>query len=254
MDIIAGQKIWIIGASSGIGAALAAALAARGAQLTLSARRRTELEKISHDFKSPPVIAPVDVSDVESLRAIAQAHGPFDRVIFLAALYHPGLIEDSQIEVARQMVDINIGGALNMIDAVYPAMRQAGKGQIVLCGSVAGYCGLPNGQPYSLTKAAIMNLAQSLKVEAGRYGIDVKLISPGFVRTPLTDQNDFDMPMLIEPEEAARLIAEGLTGRAFEIHFPQKFTRMVKLLSILPYSVYFALARLILARKIKSGC
>jgi short-subunit dehydrogenase len=253
MDIVTGQKIWIIGASSGIGAALAAELSRRGAQLTLSARRRGELEKISHGLKKPAVIAPVDVSDIKSLHDIALVHGPFDSVIFLAAIYNPGLIEDMKIDNAHQMVNINIGGALNMIDAVYPGMRQAGKGQIVLCGSVAGYCGLPNSQPYSLTKAAIMNLAQSLKVEAERYGIDVKLISPGFVRTPLTDQNDFDMPMLMEPEDAARVIADGLTGRAFEIHFPRKFTCFVKLLSILPYSLYFLFARSILNKKIGNG-
>lgn len=243
MDTVKGKKIWIIGASSGIGAALANELSCRGALLTLSARRREELEKISTGLKNSAVIAPLDVSDAKTLQEIAQIHGPFDSVIFLAALYKPGLIEDMNLDEAHRMVDINIGGALNVINAVYPVMRQRANGQIVLCGSVAGYCGLPNGQPYSLTKAAIMNLAQSLRVEAAPHHIDVKLISPGFVRTPLTDQNDFDMPMIIEPEEAACLIADGLTGRAFEIHFPAKFTWLMKLVSILPYGFYFGLMR-----------
>ena len=148
------------------------------------------------------------------------------------------------------MVDINVNGALNTIDAVYPQMRRSGKGQIVLCGSVAGYAGLPNSQPYSLTKAAIINLAQTLKTEAQRYNVDVKLISPGFVRTPLTDKNDFQMPMIVEPEYAAKTIADGLSAKAFEIHFPKKFTWIVKILSLLPYGLYFPITRKIMRDKL----
>lgn len=250
MDNIRDKKIWIVGASSGIGAALALELSRRGAVLTLSARRAEELENISRDFERPARIAPLDVSDAHSMHQVAQEHGPFDSVIFMAAIYNPGLLENMKLDDARRVIDINVNGALNVIDAVYPAMRQLKKGQIVLCGSVAGYCGLPNSQPYSLTKAAVMNLAQTLKIEAERHNIDVKLISPGFVRTPLTDKNDFNMPMMIEPEEAARIIADGLTRANFEIHFPGKFTNIVKLLSILPHSLYFSIARRILKTKI----
>lgn len=253
MNSLNNKKIWIIGASSGIGAALAAELSRRGADLTLSARRKDALEKISKDFGRPARIVPLDVSDPNSMHEAVQAYGFFDSVIFMAATYNPGLIENMDIEYAHRMIEINIGGALNAIQAVYPAMRQAGKGQIVLCGSVAGYCGLPNSQPYSLTKAAIMSLAQTLKVEAERHNIDVKLISPGFVRTPLTDKNNFSMPMMIEPEEAARVIADGLTRANFEIHFPRKFTNIVKFLSILPYSLYFYIARCILKNKISKA-
>ena len=249
MDTIRNKKVWIIGASSGIGAALAAELSRRGAVLTLSARRRDELDKISSSLATPATIAPLNVTDIDALRAAAQAQGPFDSVVFLAATYNPGLIEDTNIDDARRMVDININGALNAIDAVYADMRRAGKGQIVLCGSVAGYCGLPNSQPYSLTKAAIMNLAQTLCIEAQRHNIDVKLISPGFVRTPLTAKNDFDMPFIIEPDAAARLIADGLTARAFEIHFPKRLTCAVKILSMLPYGLYFRITDAILKKK-----
>ncbi len=246
MDTVKDKKIWIIGASSGIGAALAGELDRRGAKLILSARRNEELEKISRRLSVSSAVAPLDVSDARAVHEAALAHGPFDSVIFLAAIYNPGLLENINLEDAHHMIYINIGGALNTIDSVYPAMRQARAGQIVLCGSVAAYCGLPNSQPYSLTKAAIMNLSQSLWVEAARHNVDVKLISPGFVRTPLTDKNDFDMPMILEPEEAAKIIADGMTKRAFEIHFPRKFTRKVKLLSMLPYSLYFRIAQNIL--------
>lgn len=253
MNTLENRRIWIIGASSGIGEALAHELARRGARLVLSARRKEAMEKIAAGLKGPVSVAPLDVNDAGSLRKAAQDNGPFDSVIFLAAAYKPGLLENMDFEESRRVVNTNINGALNVIDAVYPLMRQAGKGQIVLCGSVAGYCGLPNSQPYSLTKAAIMNLAQSLKVEAERHNIDVKLISPGFVRTPMTDKNDFDMPMIIGPEEAARRIADGLTRPAFEIHFPKKFTWIVKFLAALPYGVYFAIARNILKKKIGSA-
>lgn len=252
-DTLENKKIWVIGASSGIGAALAAELDQRGAHLVLSARRHDELEKISRNFLSPPALMPLDVGDSAALQKAAQESGPFDSVIFLAAVYNPGLLEDMKLADARRTLDINICGAINTIDAVYPAMRQAGKGQIVLCGSVAGYRGLPNSQPYSMTKAAMISLAETLKVEAEPHGINVKLISPGFVRTPMTAQNDFAMPMMIEPEEAAKIIADGLTAKAFEIHFPKKFTWMIKCIAALPYFLYFPIARCILKNKSKKG-
>ncbi len=251
MDTLANKKIWIIGASSGIGAALATELSRHGARLVLSARRETELAKLCESMPRPSEICPADVSDAKALNDIAAKHGPFDSVIFLAAIYEPGLLEQMSPDSARKTVDINIMGALNTVAAVYPAMKAARKGQIVLCGSVAGYCGLPNSQPYSLTKAAVMNLTQTLRVEARPHNVDIKLISPGFVRTPLTDKNDFDMPFIIEASDAARIIAKGLTARAFEIHFPKRFTWIVKLLALMPYPVYFRITATMLKKKTK---
>jgi short-subunit dehydrogenase len=250
MNTLKGKKIWIIGASSGIGAALTAELSKRGALLTISARREGSLETVASTLTPKPALAPLDVSNSGDLKFAFEKHGPFDSVIFLAAIYNPGLLEDMDLLQAKNMIDININGALNMIDTVYPQMRSAQKGQILLCGSVAAYAGLPNSQPYSLTKAAIMNLTQTLKTEAERYNVDVKLISPGFVKTPLTDKNNFQMPMIVEPECAAKIIADGLTSKAFEIHFPKKFTWIVKILSLLPYGAYFSISRKILKDKL----
>jgi short-subunit dehydrogenase len=249
MDSLKDKKVWIIGASSGIGAALAAELFARGSQLVLSARRMDELEKLKSTLGNAPDIEAFDVSNAEHLAVAAQKHGPFDSVIFLAAAYNPTLLEHMNIAEVHKTIDININGALNTIQAVYGDMRARKSGQIVLCGSVAGYCGLPYSQPYSLTKAAIMSLAQSLKTEAAFHGVDVKLISPGFVRTPLTDKNDFAMPMMIEPAKAAKAIADGLLKSSFEIHFPKKFTWIVKILSLLPYILYFKITKSILKKK-----
>lgn len=251
MKNLTNKKIWIIGASSGIGAALADELSLRGARLILSARRKNELDSLAASLPQPVEICPADVSDAKTLKDIATRLEPFDSVIFLAATYEPGLIEDMSLQSAEKTVDINIKGALNTVAAVYPAMKAARKGQIVLCGSVAGYCGLPNSQPYSLTKAAVMNLAQTLRVEARQHNVDVKLISPGFVRTPLTDKNDFDMPFIMEAPAAAKIIADGLTARSFEIHFPKRFTWIVKLLALMPYPVYFRIAKTMLTNKTK---
>lgn len=239
MDDFTNKTVWIVGASSGIGAALAAELDRRGAHLVLTARRGDVLASINHQLGGRHRVIAADVVDAPALAAAAQAIGPIDSAVYLAALYTPALLEDMDINAARQTVEVNLIGALNFIDAVYGPMRAQKHGQIALCGSVAGYCGLPAGQPYGATKAAVINLAQSLRVEAAVHGIDVRLINPGFVRTPLTDKNDFDMPMIMEPEAAAHALADGLCGRRFEISFPAKFTRLVRWMSWLPYPLFF---------------
>ena len=141
------------------------------------------------------------------------------------------------INAAMDMVDINFKGALNVVHAALPVLKKRVHGQLALCGSVAGYRGLPYSQPYGATKAALISLAESLKVE--NEELDIKVINPGFVRTPMTDKNDFKMPMIIEPEEAAKIIAKELQTSRFEIHFPKRFTFLVKLLALLPSFLYF---------------
>ncbi len=243
------QIVWIIGASSGIGLALARELAARGAILALSARRKDDLESIQSSLGHVHKVFAVDVTDSDmvarSAQAIRAAFGRIDRVVFLAAAYAPMKLNALAQPVTRQIVDVNLTGAFNIVHAVIPILNsQQNKGQIALCGSVAGYIGLPGGQPYSATKAAIINLAESLYAESsGRF--DVKLISPGFVRTPLTDKNDFTMPMIIGPEQAAKEIANGLLLQRFEIHFPKKFTTLLKFMRLLPYGMSLRLIRMI---------
>lgn len=244
MDRFEGKNIWIIGASSGIGHALSKDLSQRGAKLILSARSADKLEALKTELAGDTHVYPVDISNLESLqnalKFVQEKCGHIDSIINLAALYEPASIKDMNIEKARLLVDVNLTGSLNLIHAALPVLKSQSHGQFVLCGSVAGYRGLPNGQPYSATKAAIINLAESLKVE--NPDLDIKLISPGFVRTPLTDKNDFEMPMMIEPEEAAKAIADGLLKKNFEIHFPKKFTILMKLLRLLPNAVYFKIA------------
>ena len=235
------KVIWIIGASSGIGGSLARELSLRGAILALSARRKDALEMLKDSLADEKhKIFALDVCDSalvsRTAGAIRAAFGRIDSVIFLAASYTPMKLESLDLAVTRQIIDVNLSGAFHVVDALLPILHDQSAGQIALCGSVAGYIGLPGGQPYSATKAGIMNLAESLRSELPPK-IDIKLISPGFVRTELTDKNDFEMPMMIEPQDAAKDIADGLLQKRFEIHFPKRFTLRLKLLQMLPYSL-----------------
>lgn len=244
-----GQFVWIIGASSGIGLALAQELSARGAILALTARRKPELEKLKADLGEHHKVFALDLTDaratLRTAQAICAAFGRIDRVIFLAAAYAPMKMDSLDITLVKGIVDINLTGAFNLAHAVLPIFKtQKSRGQFALCGSVAGYIGLPGGQPYSATKAAIINLAETLYAECGNT-LDIKLISPGFVRTQLTDKNNFHMPMIIEPEQAAKEIAHGLMSQRFEIHFPKKFIFMLKILRSLPYALSLRLTRII---------
>lgn len=248
MDTIKDKYIWIIGASSGIGEALAYELASRGAHVAISARSGEKLDVISHKLQGDKHLSlPLDVTDLEgfdkSLEAIGHSFPKLDSVIFLAAHYTPHKKEREPIASIHAKIDVNLKGAINVVEKVYPVFKKQGYGQVVLCGSVAGYRGLAYGQPYCATKAAIINYAESLKIEAEPDNIDVKLISPGFVKTQLTDKNDFKMPMIISAERAGREIADGLTRKPFEIHFPKKFTFWMKILRLLPTRLYFAVSR-----------
>lgn len=229
-----GKRIWIIGASSGIGQALARELAGRGARLVLSARSVDPLKTLATELGQGEVV-PFDISDPESLddaRGEILLGGPLDGMITTAAMYDPGYVSQIERDSARKLVEVNLLGTLWFAQAAKGLLREGG--QLVIFGSVAGYFGLPKGQLYSASKAAVINLVESLRVEFAPE-IDVRLITPGFVNTRLTEKNDFDMPFMIEPDVAARRIVDGLAGRKFETHFPRRLTWGLKLLRRLPY-------------------
>lgn len=240
MKSIHGQYVWIIGASSGIGAELAIALSQQGANLILSARRESALQSVHAQLTGAnhQVLA-FDIGDHSQTVNAFKNIKRLDRVIFMAAVYDPSEKGRTDIGFIQKSLQVNLGGVYNMLDVATPFFSSQGHGQVSLCGSVSGYFGLPNAQPYSSTKAAITNLAESLYVEYQSKNIDVKLISPGFVSTPMTSKNDFEMPMVIDAQTAAKAIAKGLTASAFEIHFPKRFTLLIKLLRLLPYWLAF---------------
>lgn len=237
------ENIWIIGASQGIGAALAREWARRGARLVLSARSSDRLDELEAELGPEHVACPLDVTDRESIDAAAAEIAriaSLDRVVNLAALYDPGKIADLDPDTAAQIVSANLMGTFHIAQVAPHLLRDGG--QLALCGSVAGYLGLPLGQIYSATKAGVINLAESLRSElAGR--VDVRLICPGFVDTRLTQRNDFQMPAIVTPEFAALAIIDGLNSKTFEVHFPRRFTWGLKLLSALPYWAALPLAQ-----------
>lgn len=240
------ERVWIIGASDGIGAALARAYAARGDRVILSARSTDRLQTLADEMpKGAAEVVGIDIADADDVAAATlrvKAGGPVDRVINMAALYDPGQVEEIDLTQAANIVQVNLTGSLLVARAALDVLRP--QGQIALCGSVAGYFGLPQGQIYSATKAGVANLAETLRNEvAGRF--DVRLISPGFVDTRLTQKNDFTMPGLLTADRAAAEILQGLDARRFEVHFPRRLTMPLKLLRRLPYALSLPLTRAI---------
>lgn len=236
------ERIWIMGASEGIGAALARAWAQGGARLVLSARSGDRLTELARQIDGAEVEV-CDVADADSLGRAAKrigARGVLDRAVTLAALYDPGKVMEIDPVRAARIVTVNLTGSFNFARAACPLLRPGG--QLALTGSVAGYIGLPQGQIYSATKAGVTNLAQSMRAELSPQ-VDVRLISPGFVDTRLTKRNDFDMPALMQPEDAAAAIIRGLDRNGFEVHFPRRLTLPLKLLAALPYALSLRLTK-----------
>lgn len=242
----AGRRVWIIGASSGIGASLARALADLGARVALSARRRDLLESLAAEL--PPtqaLVVPFDLTQAGAAAATEQEvvsrWAGYDLVVVMAGDYAP--LDAWHFDGARAdaLIDVNLRGPLYALEAILPRLRAQGHGAVALVASVAGYRGLPKSLVYGPTKAALINLAESLYLDLHPHGLGVFLVNPGFVRTPLTAQNDFEMPALISADAAAREMIAGFARGAFEIHFPRRFTRVVKALRFLPYRWYFPL-------------
>jgi short-subunit dehydrogenase len=239
------KHTWIIGASTGIGEALAIELARRGEIIALSSRNGEALEAVRTQLKGRDhLVLPFDASDPKAIQSnldhLMSHWGRIDRIIFMAGLYTPMKTGEIDMAEAEKIIRVNLFGALAVAESSVKALTAQGYGQLVLTASVAGYRGLPNAQPYGATKAALINLAQSLACEH-RPLLDIKVINPGFVKSRLTDKNDFEMPFRISATKAARYIAGGLKSKAFEIHFPKRFTLIMKFLQILPDGLYFSL-------------
>jgi NAD(P)-dependent dehydrogenase (short-subunit alcohol dehydrogenase family) len=238
-----GKTVWIVGASSGIGQATAAALHGAGARVVVSARKAQALADFVQQHPGSVALT-LDATDRHAVhQAAAQLLdlGPLDCVLYCAGHYHPMRATAMNLDDMLHHVDVNYHGALYLLDAVLPAMLARGQGHISLVGSVAGYRGLPQSLAYGPTKAALINLAEALHIDLQAKGIGVSIINPGFVRTPLTANNPFEMPALITPEQAATAILKGWAQGAFEIHFPKRFTLWMKTLRLLPNRIYFYL-------------
>jgi NAD(P)-dependent dehydrogenase (short-subunit alcohol dehydrogenase family) len=240
-----GKSVWVIGASSGIGRATAAALHAQGAHVTVSARNEAALEEFVQAHPGSRALA-LDCTDRDAVHTAArtlQGEAMPDCVLYCAGHYHAMRASAIDVDDMLRHLQVNYHGALYLLEALLPALRQRGSGHLAFVSSVAGYRGLPNSLAYGPTKAALTNLAETLHLDLQADGIGVSVINPGFVETPLTAGNNFTMPGLITPAQAAQAILEGWAQGLFEIHFPKRFTWWMKALRIMPNRWYFYLVR-----------
>lgn len=253
----AGKTVWIVGASSGIGEACATLLYEQGATVFVSARNSLVLnvwsgQRPERDAlgRSRAVALPLDVGDANRLQVAArliEERGPLDLVVYCAGYYKALNAADYNLGEMLRHQQINYIGALHLLDAVLPLLhKQAAAGHgghLCLVSSVAGYRGLPRSLAYGPTKAALTHLAEALYLDLHALGLGVSVVNPGFVDTPLTAQNDFRMPALITPQQAAQAMLAGWARGDFEMHFPRRFTRWLKFLRLLPYRLYFPLVK-----------
>ena len=241
-----GARVWVIGASTGIGAAVARVLLARGARVALSARSADKLSEVA-GTNANALVEPMDFTQTGSVASawerIRAAWGGADLVLVVAGTHEEIRAWELTEAKARALLETNLHGVINAVAAVVPGLLAQGRGAIGIVSSVAGYGGLPKALVYGASKAALINFGEALYLDLHPKGLGVYLINPGFVRTPLTDRNEFPMPHLIGAEEAAAQIVAGLEAGDFEIHFPRAFTRRLKLLRLLPYRWYFAIVR-----------
>ena len=237
-----GRRVWLVGASAGIGAAMARELAGRGARLALTARSADKLAALAI---ANALLLPCDATDAAALRAardtLVATFGGVDLVIYLAGDYVPMRVENFDLATAERVLAVNFSGALRLAAAVLGDLQSGGG--IALVASVAGYRGLPKALCYGPGKAALIHFAEVLHLDLAPKGIGVWVINPGFVSTRLTAQNDFAMPALMTPEAAATAAVDGFATGKFEIHFPKRFTRVLKFLALLPYGLYFPAIR-----------
>ena len=239
------KTIWITGGSTGIGKALAIKFASKGWNVAVSARRAELLNELSNSYENISSF-PLDVTNKEKCKEvfneIKNKYENIDVCFFSTGTWDPKKEKDIDVEQMEDVFQINFFGTVNCIKAVEQYFRDKRNGIITIVSSIAGYRGLPNSTGYGPSKSALNNLAESLYFDFKRYNVRVCLVSPGFIKTPMTDKNDFKMPFLKTPEYAAEKIYDGLVNKnVFEIHFPKSLTITLKLLSLLPSKIYFGL-------------
>jgi short-subunit dehydrogenase len=238
------KKIWITGASSGIGKALTEKFALEGWRVAASARRKEILDEMANNENI--FSYPLDVTNQNQINEISSKitndFGNLDLCVFSSGTYDPKLEQEINIKQNKFVMETNFFGVLYCIKSVEKYFKDKKSGHISIVSSIAAYRGLPNSSGYGPSKAALTNLTESLYFDFKKYNVRISLISPGFIKTPLTDKNEFPMPFIKTPEFAAEKIFDGLTkSKAFEIHFPKALTLLLKFLRILPYKIYLFL-------------
>lgn len=234
-----GKRYWLVGASDGLGAALALRLSRAGAEVILSARSEDKLNDLADSLPGKAQVVTVDVSDNESVVEAAQAVGTVDGVVFLAGVYWPFGAKEWNAEQANAMADINFTGLMRVMGQVVPDMVARDDGHIVITSSLTGFRGLPGSIGYTASKAATMSLAECMYADLHKTGVKVQVVNPGFIKTQLTDKNDFKMPFLMTPEQASREVFEHMNTDKFKKSFPFAFSLLFRGSQFLPDWLYY---------------
>lgn len=250
MSLDNGNCVWITGASMGLGRALALRLAKEGRLVVASARGQEQLDSLVEEAAGLPgrvAAVSLDVTDAaavgDAVSRIESEIAPIGLAVLNAGTHRPMTARDFKAADVEVLLRLNVMGVAHCLEALLPLMIGRGRGQLALVASLAGYAGLPSAAGYGASKAAIINMAESLKPELDSLGIKIQVVNPGFVDTPLTEKNDFPMPFLMPATAAAEAFCRGLASERFEILFPRRFAYLMKLLGCLPYWLFFALTR-----------
>lgn len=234
-----GKRYWLVGASEGLGAALALKLSKVGVHVILSARSEDRLNALAAELPGRSTVAPVDITDANALEQVADQLGDIDGVIHMAGVYWPMKSKEWNAEQATTMAEVNFIGAMKLMGVVVPRFVAQGRGHIVLTGSLSGFRGLPGAIGYSASKAGVMALAESMYCDLRKTDIDVQLVNPGFIKTRLTEKNDFTMPFIMEPDDAAREFFEHMNSDRFKRSFPTLFSYVFRGSQLLPDWLYY---------------
>ena len=237
MPDIEGRRYWLVGASEGLGRELALALDNEGARLVVSARSRARIESLAAELTDAEAIT-VDVTDPASVDAALALAGEIDGLIYCAGAYDPVDAKDWQPKAVRRMAEVNFIGGLNVVGAVLPGFVRRNSGHIALIGSLSGFRGLPGAVGYGASKAGLMHVAENLRIDLRGTGIAVQRMNPGFIRTRLTEKNDFKMPQIMEPEDAAARVVAAMKSGRFSTSFPAPFSWLFTLGQHLPIGLF----------------
>ena len=236
-----GKRYWLIGASEGLGAALAQNMSAAGADLVLSSRDKAKLEMLASGLSGQAQVCPVDVSDQGNVDRALSEVGDLDGVVYLAGLYWPMPAQEWNPEQATAMMEVNLTGAMRTLGPLMQNFVQKDAGHIVITGSLVGFRGLPRSIGYTASKAGLMTLAEGMYYDLQKTGVAVQLVNPGYIKTRLTDKNNFKMPFIMEPEKAADIMFRHMQSNRFAISFPRVFSLLFRLGPLLPSWLYYRL-------------
>ena len=234
-----GKRYWLIGASEGLGEALAQRMSRAGAEVILSARSEDKLIKAVEGLSGKGSYQTIDIADIESVKAAAAAVGDIDGIVLLAGVYWPFGAENWDAEKAVEMVDVNFTGYMRVLGQVVPKMVAKDAGHIVITSSLTGFRGLAGSIGYTASKAATMSLAECMYADLRKTGVDVQVANPGFIKTRLTDKNEFNMPFIMEPDDAAGAMFDHMNTDHFKTNFPMAFSLVFRLGQFLPDWAYY---------------